>query len=104
MDKFKIQITKSAENDLRDIARYLSAQLNAPITAFNMLQMIKKSIAELKTAALIHSLVRDDRLAALGYRQLIIKNYIVFYIVNQKEKVVFIERIIHGRRDWKNIL
>ena len=104
MDAYKIRLAKPAENDLRDIARYISAQLNAPITALDMIQTIKKGIAKLQTTALAHPLVRDDRLAALGYRPLVIKNYIVFYIVNEKDKSVCVDRILYGRRDWQNIL
>ena len=79
-------------------------QLNEPTIALNMVQTIRKSIAKLKTTALGHPLVRDERLAALGYRPLVIKNYIAFYIANEKDKTVFIGRILYGRRDWKSIL
>ena len=104
MVEYEVRITRSAENDLREIWRYISTQLNAPTTALKMVQTIRESIAALKTSALMCSLVRDDRLAALGYRPLIIKNYIAFYTVSEKEKVVFVERILYGRRDWINIL
>ena len=104
MDVYKVEITEPAENDLRDIVRYISTQLSAPITALSMMQTIKDAIARLETTALAHPLVRDDRLAALGYRLLVIKNYIAFYVVNEKEKSVCIDRILYGRRDWQSIL
>ena len=104
MDIYKVNITEPAENDLRDIVRYISSQLNAPLAALNMMRAIRKSIAKLKTAPLIHPIVRDDRLSILGYRFLVIKNYVVFYIVIEKEKTVSIDRILYGRRDWMNIL
>lgn len=104
MDVYKVNLAKPAENDLRDIARYISAQLNAPTTALNMIQTIKGAIAKLGSTAPAHPLVRDDRLAALGYRCLVIKNYIAFYIINEKEKSVCVDRILYGRRDWQNIL
>jgi len=104
MDEFSVQIVRSAENDLRDIRDYISSQLNAPVTALNMSRTITDAIAKLKTTALAHPLVRDDRLAAIGYRPLIIKNYIAFYIVNEKERIAFVERILYARRDWMSIL
>ena len=104
MDVYEVNVTEPAENDLRDIARYISSQLNAPTTALSMVRTIKEAIAKLETGALIHPFVRDDRLAALGYRPLEIKNYIAFYIANEKEKTVVIDRILYGRRDWVNIL
>jgi len=104
MDAYEVNLTEPAENDLRDIVRYISAQLNAPTTALNMLQTIRGAIAKLETTALAHPFARDDRLAALGYRPLVIKNYIAFYIVNEKEKSVDVDRILYGRRDWQSIL
>ena len=104
MGVYKVSLAKPAENDLRDIARYISAQLNAPTTALGMMQTIKVAIAKLQSTALHHPLVRDDRLADLGYRPLIIKNYIAFYVVNENEKTVCVDRILYGRRDWQGIL
>ena len=104
MDVYKVNLTELAENDLRDIAKYISAQLNAPTTALNMIQTIKTAIANLETMAFAYPLVKDDRLATLGYRLLPVKNYIAFYIVNEKEKNVDVDRILYGRRDWQNIL
>ena len=104
MDVYEISITEPAENDLRGIAKYLSSQLNAPTTALNMIQTIKEAIAKLETMALAYPLVRDDRLASLGYRLLSVMNYIIFYIANEREKAVDVDRILYGRRDWRNLL
>ena len=104
MDIYRIYIAEPAEHDLREIAKYISSQLNAPTTAINMIQAIKTAISKLETTALGYPLVRDDRLAALGYRLLIVKNYIAFYRVNEDERTVEVDRILYGRRDWKNLL
>ena len=104
MRKYRVNITEPAENDLRGIVRYISSQLQAPITALTMMRAIEEAIAVLETTPNIHPLVRDDRLKSIGYRSLRVKNYIVFYIVDEKEKVVDIDRILFSRRDWQNIL
>jgi len=51
-----------------------------------------------------HPLVRDDRLASMGYRRLEVKNYTVFFTINEKEKTVDVERVLYARRDWANLL
>ena len=104
MDIYKVSLTETARDDLRDIVKYISSQLNAPTTALNMLQTIKAAISKLETIPSAYPLARDDRLAALGYRLLPVKNYIAFYIVDEKEKTVDVDRILYGRRDWRNIL
>ncbi|WP_236860373.1 type II toxin-antitoxin system RelE/ParE family toxin [Candidatus Formimonas warabiya] len=49
-------------------------------------------------------LVTDDRLAMMGYRKLLVKNYIVFFTIDEELKVVDVERILYTRRDWHHIL
>jgi plasmid stabilization system protein ParE len=104
MERYNVHVTEPAENDLIDIARYISSTLNAPATALKMVRTIRAAIDRLEENALLNPLVRDDRLAALGYRPLVVKNYTAFYIVNEKEKTVDVDRIIYGRRDWQSIL
>ena len=104
MKKYSTYITEPAENDLYGIAHYISSQLNAPKAAYNTIVAIKKAITKLETNALIYPLVRDDRLAALGYRLLVVKNYLVFFVANEDDKTVDVDRILHGRRDWQSIL
>ena len=40
----------------------------------------------------------------MGYRKLVVKNYVVFYLIDEKNKVVEIGRILYGRRDWLSLL
>ena len=104
MDSYRVDLAEPAENDLRDIVRYISSQLNEPTTAQSMMRTIQEAISKLETTALAHLLVRDDRLAHLGYRPLVIKNYIAFYVADEKKKSVVVDRVLYGRRDWQSIL
>ncbi len=104
MEKYKVEISEPAENDLRDIIRYISAQLNAPISAGKMLEAIEDALMKLPEIPHGYQLVREDRLASLGYRCVNIKNYAVFYSINEKKKEVYIERILYARRDWANLI
>lgn len=103
-NKYRVDISAPAENDLRDIISYISADLEAPTTALNMLETIEKALNSLETMPYAHPKVRDERLCSMGYRILIIKNYIAFFTVNEDKKVVDIERILYSRRDWKRVL
>lgn len=51
-----------------------------------------------------HALVKDNRLCQLGIRQVIVDNYIIFYVIREKKKLVTIIRILYSRRDWINLL
>ena len=104
MAKYRVDASNPAEEDFRDILRYISSQLSAPITAMKMLDAIEESLLKLEDMPEMYPLVRDDRLALLGYRRLEIKNYTAFYTINEKEKTVDVERVIYARRDWANLL
>ena len=104
MLKYKVDVSEPAEGDLRDIVRYISSQLDAPITAMNMLETINDALSKLSDMPYRCPIVRDDHLASMGYRRLEIKNYTAFFTVNERDRVVDVERILYARRDWANLL
>lgn len=104
MDRYRIDISEPAENDLRDIVRYISTQLTAPVTALKMMETIEEAIIDLADNPRKCPLIQDERLAVMGYRKLIVKNYIVFYTIDEASKVVDVQRVLYARRDWRNIL
>jgi plasmid stabilization system protein ParE len=104
MTPYSVLISAPAENDLRDIVRYISAQLLAPMTAAKMMDAIEAAIAGLVDMPQKFPLVTDERLASMGYRKFIVKSYMVFYTIDEKSKVVDIIRIVYARRDWLQLL
>lgn len=104
MAQYRVDLSEPAENDLVMIVRYIASQLNSPISALNLLELLEKQMASLSKSPQRYSLVADERLSKLGYRKLPVKNYVVFFSIDEKSKVVDIERILYGRRDWMQIL
>ena len=70
----------------------------------SMLETIEDALSKLSDMPDRCPIVRDKRLAAIGYRRLEIKNYTVFFTINEKDKVVDVERILYSRRDWASLL
>jgi len=97
-------MTRSAHNDLTGISSYIRDELREPVTALKLMEKIKDSITSLTTLPFRHNLVADEYLAALGFRKIIIDNYIVFYIVSEKGQTVTVVRILYGKRDWLHLL
>ena len=44
MPEYSVEASESAEKDLRDIVRYISAELEAPITAIKMMDTYDASL------------------------------------------------------------
>ena len=104
MVKYRVDVSEPAENDLRDIVLYIASQLSATISALNMMELLEEAMVGLSDTPQRCSLVADERLSQMGYRKLIVKNYVVFFSIDEKNKVVDVERILYGRRDWLRIL
>ena len=104
MAHYRVDVSKPAENDLRDIVRYIASQLSAPISALHMMELLEKAMAGLSDMPQRCPLVADERLSQMGYRKLPVKNYIMFLSIDEKNNVVDVERILYGRRDWRRIL
>lgn len=104
MTRYKVYLSEPAENDIRDIIRYLSAQLSAPMTAAKMLDDIEEAIESLAEMPMKYPLVIEERLSSLGYHKLIIHNHIAFFTIDEESKTINVERILYMRRDWLRIL
>lgn len=104
MANYRIDISEPAEKDLIDIVKYIASQHSAPISAYNMMEILEKALESLSDSPHRCPLIRDDHLAQLGYRKLIVKSYIVFFSVDEKNKVVDVERILYGKRDWQRFI
>jgi plasmid stabilization system protein ParE len=48
--------------------------------------------------------VADEFLREKGYRKLIVDSYVVFYVVNESEKLAVIMRILYGRQKYQDLL
>ena len=101
---YKIRIMKPAQNEMYDIYRYISEELHDPAAAARRVSVIDENIQSLKENPARFPLVRDNYLASKGFRMIVVKNHLVFFIIREKEKTVSVMRILYGRRDWLRIL
>lgn len=99
-----MDVSEPAENDLRDIVRYIASQLSAPISALHMMELLEEAMGGLSDTPQRCPLVADERLSQMGYRKLIVKNYVVFFSIDEKNRVIDVERILYGMRDWLRFL
>jgi toxin ParE1/3/4 len=99
-----VNITDAAEQDILYTVNYISDVLKAPAAANNLLDEIEKYEKILEETPNIYPFVPDEYLAEKGIKFVMVKNYMLFFIVGEDEKTVYVIRFLYGRRDWKNIL
>ena len=100
METYKVLIFPAAEQDLSDIVDYLNTL--SPDVALRYYDLLTEEIASLAQMPNRCPKPRDLALAAKGYRYLIVKDYIVFYVVSGN--TVEIRRIVYGRRNYQSFL
>ena len=103
-DIFELLFTQKASDDLNQIYSYIAKTLFAEHAAEKLIQEIECSILRLKDHPLSCSVVTIEPLKRKNYRKLIVDKYLVFYIVDEKERQVVIMRILYGAVDYQNIL
>ncbi len=98
--KFKIEYLPIAQKDLTEILEYINK--DNPTAALKVLDAIDCTISKLEDFPFLGHIPKDNRLKALGYRILVVNNYLVFYIVTGQ--IVEIRRILHGKRKYDFII
>lgn len=104
MKQYKVLMTKPAVDDLQAINEYILDELLEPVIAKKLVGKTKEAVMSLDKLPIRHALVKDESLATQGIRKLIVENYIVFYVISEKDETVTVIRIIYGRRDWQHLL
>ncbi len=99
-DASHIEYLPAAQTDLEEIFAYI---LNDdPAAAAKFLDRIDSVISKLAQFPLMGRVPKDPRLQHLGYRILVVDNYLVFYVI--KDQVVEIRRVLHGSRRYSFLL
>lgn len=103
MDYYNVEFSDEANNDLANIREYVAEQSGVAMVAANLVDKITDATNILSFSP--HFAKVDDlNLAKSGYRKRTVGNYTIFFRINETEKIVTIETIIHGARNWQKIL
>lgn len=101
---YQIHITGKAERDLREAADYIEYNLLNPEAADDLLVKAEEEISKLTFMPEKFKTVDDPILAAWGIRPIAINNYLAFYLIDEKTKIVHIIRFLYEKRNWVSIL
>jgi len=93
MKKYQIRYLPETVTDRAMIKDYLSQYYESTVKKFFML--LKEKISRLKDFPYSCPVYEDDP----DYRTLVAGDYLVFYMVNEDNKIVEIHRIFHGSQD-----
>jgi plasmid stabilization system protein ParE len=99
---YKLKYSRFYRNELRSATKYIKQDLNNPVAARRLKDKVKEANTKIKENPFLYPAVPDEYLASNGYRFTMVKNYMLFYTVEEKE--ITIARFLYGHRDWMKIL
>ncbi len=99
LQKYKLLIYPRAEKDLLEIKDYFEKKLK--ISVNQLFGKFNSSLNYLETNPFIHPLLKDPSLNQLGYRMILVDNYLIFYVVENSD--VQIHRILFGKRNYSHL-
>lgn len=101
--KFGYQLTKRAESDLDGIVSYIAVELAKPQAASDFVDKLKDNIDEARAFPESGSLVDNEFLQVENLRKKLIGNYIMYYLPDIREKIIYILRIVYGKQNITEI-
>jgi len=98
--EFKIKYDDDAMFELDEIYIYIKNELKSKNVAEKIVKKIREKIAILSNFPFAYKLITKNK--NFEYRKFIIKNYIIIYKINLKEKEINILHIYNQKQKIKN--
>lgn len=102
--KFHYRLSKKAESDLDHIVSYIALELSNLQAATNFVNKLRKVLDETCSFPESGSMVDNEFLPDVGVRKKFVGNFIVYYVPVMEEKLIYVARIVYGKRNMDEIL
>ena len=93
-------MTDTAKSDLREIALGIYDVSKVSDTAVNFVMDLEEACSILNSQPESGAIPKDYVLKAIGYRFLVHKHYLVFYVTKPDEKAVYIHTVFNEKPDY----
>ena len=104
MKKYIVEMSETAERDLENIISYLRYDLAGDIIADKYKLLFKQELKKLADVAGSMPVLEEKLTGHKNIRKINVRNYIIFYIIDENVDKVFVVRIAHAFMDWEKYL
>ena len=101
---FGYRLTKRAESDLDGIVSYIAVFLANPQAASDFVDKLQDNIEEARAFPESGSLVHNEFLQLESVRKKLVGNYIMYYLPDMGEEIIYVLRIVYRKRNMDEIL
>lgn len=104
MKKYIVELSETANQDLNNIISYLRYTLSGDIIADKYKILFKQALIDLEDVAGSMPILSEELTGHRDIRKINVRNYIIFYIVDEEKSKAFVVRIGHAFMDWEKYL
>ena len=101
---YTLEYLPAAKKDIADISYYISHILLNPATALRLATEIVSSAEKLTDFPYANPVYTPLQPLEHEFRKLLVRNYIVFYWIDEETKIITIARSLYNRRDFDAML
>lgn len=102
--EYDVRITVQAQDHLREIRDYIARELLAPAAAKNTIKLLGDVMAALSHMPNRVRLVNEEPWRSEGIHVRAVKNFLIYFWVNEGEKTVQVIAVIYAKRDQTSVL
>lgn len=97
-EKYSVVILPEAQQDIRGIVLYIARELAAPQAALNLQETFQKEISTLAVMPKRIKTVDEQPWKDAGIRRMRVKNYYIYFLVDDDERAVKVNAVIYVGR------
>ena len=102
--EYTVKLTFHAMEQIQEAISYISKSLMEPEIAKRWADYLQKEISSLNAMPARYPLTRGEPWHTRGIHKMPVKNFIVYYLICEDEKTVWITAVVYGKRDQINAL
>lgn len=99
MKVYSVKITRQARDQLFSIRSYITNELAAPKAASNIIAILKREIKSLSQMPERIKLTDEEPWRSEGIRVMCVKNYYIYFWIDEEDRKVQITAVIYAARD-----
>ena len=98
--EYTVRLLRAAEDDLNEIVTYIAVDNRSAAELITV--RIENNLAYLASHPYLGKIPNEEELARLGYRFLVVQDYLIFYTI--EGNTVWVHRILQGARDYLHLI
>lgn len=101
---YKLEYLPIARRDMVETAKYIGVKLANPTAADKLAEKMINEAQKLIDMPYKCGIYLSLRPLKHEYRRLLVDNYIMFYYIDESEKIITIARVLYAKHDFRRLL